>query len=42
MILLCVKKVFLDFKGFSTKKEYGSTVQFLYILMKSLQLMSDE
>ena len=44
-----LKRFFLSLKGLSdaslsssTKKEYGSEVYFLKILMKSLKLMSDE
>ena len=44
-----LKRFFLNLKGLSdasvvslTKNEYGSTVHFLYILAKSLVLMSDE
>ena len=44
-----LKRFFLNLKGLSdaivaslTKKEYGSAVHFLYILMKSLELMPDE
>ena len=44
-----LKRFFLNPKGLSdasvaslTKKEYGLAVHFLYILMKSLELMSDE
>ena len=44
-----LKRFFLNLKGFLdvsvvslTKKEYGSAVHFLYILAKSLVLMSDE
>ena len=44
-----LKRLFLNLKGLSatgiaslTKKEYGSAVHFLCILMKSLVLMSDE
>ena len=44
-----LKIFFLNLKGLSdtsvasiTKKEYGSAVHFLCILMKSLVLMSDE
>ena len=49
MILLYFKDYFLNLKGLSdasavsiTWKEYVSTVHFLYILAKSLVLMSDE
>ena len=45
----CVKKIFLNRKGLSdasvvslTKKEYGSAVHLLLILLKSLVLISDE
>ena len=44
-----LKGFFLNLKGLSdasiasfAKKEYGSEVHFLWILMKSLELMSDE
>ena len=44
-----LKRFFLNLKGLSdasvvslTKKEYGLTVHFLWILVKSLVLMSDE
>ena len=44
-----LKRFFLNLKGLFdasivpiTKKEYGSFVHFLYILAKSLVLMSDE
>ena len=44
-----LKRLFLNLKGLSdagvaslTKKEYGSAVHFLWILMKSLELISDE
>ena len=44
-----LKRYFLNLKGLSdasviplTKKEYGSAVQFFWILMKSLVLISDE
>ena len=44
-----LKRFFLNLKGLSdasavslTNREYGSEVHFLYILMKSLELMSDE
>ena len=44
-----LKKYFLNLKGLSdasvvflTKKEYGLEVDSLYILMKSLKLISDE
>ena len=47
--LLYSKNNFLNIKGLSdasvvslTKNEYGSTVQFLLMLVKSLVLMSDE
>ena len=44
-----LKRFFLNLKGLSdasvaslTKKEYGSAVHFLYIVIQSLELMSDE
>ena len=44
-----LKRLFLNPKGLSdasiaslTKKEYGSAVRFLWILIKSLVLISDE
>ena len=44
-----LKRFFLNLNGLFdesvvllTKKEYGSTVHFLYILLESLALMSDE
>ena len=44
-----LKIFFLNLKGLSdasvaslTRKEYGSEVHFLWILMKSLELISDE
>ena len=44
-----VKRFFLNLKGLSdasvallTKKEYGSAVNFLWILMKPLELIPDE
>ena len=44
-----LKRLFLNLKGLFearivsiTKKEYGSSVHFLWILAKSLVLMSDE
>ena len=47
--LLYFKNNFLNLRGLSdaevallTKKEYGSALHFLYILVKSLVLMSDE
>ena len=47
--MLYVEKIFLNLKGLSdasvaslTKKEYGSAVHFLWILMKSLVSISDE
>ena len=49
MILLYLKKISLNLKGLSdasvsslTNKEYGSAVYSLWILMKSLMLISDE
>ena len=49
MILLYVKKIFLNLKGLSdasvvslTKEEYVSAEHFLWILIRSLVLMSDE
>ena len=48
-IIFIQKDFFLNLKGLSdasvvslTKKEYGSTVHFLWILMKYLVLISDE
>ena len=48
-MLYMLKRFFLNHKGLFdesiasiTKKEYGSFVHFLYILAKSLVLMSDE
>ena len=44
-----LKRFFLNLKGLSdasvaslTKKEYGLAINFLQILMKSLELISDE
>ena len=49
MIYYMLERFFLNLKGLSdarvaslTKKEYDSEVHFLWILMKSLELISDE